>query len=79
MAYEPFSGSGSQLLACEQLGRLCYAVELEPMYVAVALERAALRGLAPRMVRPPRAMMPVTSVKRVVLYLLTCIGESSSR
>lgn len=50
IAYEPFSGSGGQILACEQLGRLCYAMELSPGYVAVALERASKRGMVPRLV-----------------------------
>lgn len=36
---EPFSGSGSQLIAAEQLGRRCYAIELEPRFVDVAISR----------------------------------------
>jgi DNA modification methylase len=39
--YEPFSGSGTTLVACENLGRRCRAVEISPAYVAVALERMA--------------------------------------
>jgi DNA modification methylase len=39
LVYEPFSGSGTTLIACEQLGRRCRAVEIAPSYVAVALER----------------------------------------
>ena len=38
---EPFSGSGTTMLASAGLGRICRAVELEPKYVAVALERMA--------------------------------------
>ena len=37
--YEPFSGSGSSIIAAETCGRHCYAVELDPVYVDVALER----------------------------------------
>jgi len=37
--YEPFSGSGSCLIAAEQLGRRCYATEIEPKYVQMAIER----------------------------------------
>lgn len=37
--YEPFSGSGSQLIAAEQLGRTCYALELQPQFVDVAVKR----------------------------------------
>jgi DNA modification methylase len=37
--YEPFSGSGTTILAAEMTGRACYAVELSPAYVDVAVER----------------------------------------
>ena len=38
-------GSASTLIACEQLGRICYGVELEPKFIDVAVERyAALAG-----------------------------------
>jgi DNA modification methylase len=37
--YEPFSGSGSQLIAAETTGRRCYAMELSPQYVDVAVRR----------------------------------------
>lgn len=39
IAYEPFSGSGSQLIAAHQLGRRCYAMEIAPQYVDVACRR----------------------------------------
>ena len=38
ICYEPFSGSGSQFVAGEQLGRIVYGVELNPAFVAVALQ-----------------------------------------
>ena len=34
-----FLGSASTLIACDQLGRICYGVELEPKFVDVAVER----------------------------------------
>jgi DNA modification methylase len=37
--YEPFSGSGTTLIAAEQTGRCCYAIELNPAYVDVAVRR----------------------------------------
>lgn len=37
--FEPFSGSGTTLLACERLQRRCFAIELDPRYVQVAIER----------------------------------------
>jgi len=39
LMYEPFSGSGSQIIAAEQTGRRCYAMELSPNYVDVAVRR----------------------------------------
>lgn len=36
---EPFSGSGSQLIAAEVTGRVCYAMELDPRWVDVAVKR----------------------------------------
>ena len=37
--YEPFSGSGTTIIAAEQIGRHCYAIELNPAYVDVAVTR----------------------------------------
>lgn len=36
---DTFGGSGSTLLACEQLGRTCYTVELDPKYCDVIIQR----------------------------------------
>ncbi|MFZ6029965.1 MAG: DNA modification methylase [Chloroflexota bacterium] len=49
LCYEPFSGSGSQLVAAESAGRICYAMEKSPAFVAVNLERLAGLGLEPRL------------------------------
>ncbi|AMN44062.1 site-specific DNA-methyltransferase [Rhodoplanes sp. Z2-YC6860] len=37
--YEPFSGSGTTIIAAEITGRSCHAIELSPQYVDVAVER----------------------------------------
>ena len=37
--YEPFSGSGTTIIAAEQSGRVCHAIELSPAYVDVAVLR----------------------------------------
>jgi DNA modification methylase len=37
--YEPFAGSGTTLIAAEQLGRRCFAIEIEPAYVQIAIDR----------------------------------------
>ena len=39
LCYEPFSGSGSQIMAGEANGRRVYGVEISPAYVDVAVER----------------------------------------
>jgi len=51
ICYEPFSGSGTQLVAAQSLGRVCYAMELSPPFVAVALERMAEMGVNPRLAK----------------------------
>lgn len=37
--YEPFSGSGTTIIAAEMTGRACHAIELSPAYVDVAVAR----------------------------------------
>lgn len=36
---DPFGGSGSTLIACEQLDRICYMMELDPIYIDVIVNR----------------------------------------
>ncbi len=36
---DPFLGSGTTIIAAEQLGRTCYGIEIEPRYVDVVLQR----------------------------------------
>jgi hypothetical protein len=44
-----FAGSGAQIVAAEQTGATCYAMEYEPLYVACILERLKDIGLSPRL------------------------------
>ena len=45
--YDPFTGSGSSLIAAETTGRVCLGMELEPRYVDVAVRRwQAFTGMA---------------------------------
>ncbi len=37
--YDPFVGSGTTLIAAERQGRACYALEIEPRYVDMAVAR----------------------------------------
>jgi DNA modification methylase len=46
-AYDPFSGSGTTMIACEQTGRVCYGMEIAPEYCAVTLQRLKDMGLSP--------------------------------
>lgn len=39
LIYEPFCGSGTQIVAAERAGRSCYAMELDPAYCDVAVRR----------------------------------------
>lgn len=51
VVYDPFVGSGTSIIACENLSRQCRASELSPEYVAVALQRYLdAFGLRPEMV-----------------------------
>jgi DNA modification methylase len=49
ICYEAFSGSGTQLVAAQQTGRRCYAIEKSAPFVAVALDRLAALGLKPQL------------------------------
>jgi len=37
--FDPFSGSGSTLIACEKLNRICYGIELDTKFVDVIIQR----------------------------------------
>jgi DNA modification methylase len=39
--YDPFSGSGTTIIAAEMTGRACHAIEIDPRYVDVACRRWA--------------------------------------
>ena len=39
LVLDGFLGSASTLIACDQLGRVCYGIELEPKFVDVAVNR----------------------------------------
>jgi len=69
VCYEPFCGSGSQLIAAEKLGRRCFAIEISPHYCDVIVRRwIHLMGesnvpaeLAAKYARTPAAEVEVSS------------------
>ncbi|MFC0386864.1 site-specific DNA-methyltransferase [Muricoccus vinaceus] len=63
--YEPFSGSGTTLIAAEMTGRTCHAVELSPAYVDVAVLRwQAFTGLEARLEASGRTFAEVRAERR---------------
>jgi DNA modification methylase len=38
-AYDPFCGSGTSLVAAERVGRSCFAMEIDPAFAQMAIER----------------------------------------
>ena len=48
---DPFCGSGTTMAACERTRRLCRAMEIEPIYVAVTLQRMFDLGLRPKLLK----------------------------
>jgi DNA modification methylase len=51
---DPFAGSGTTLVAAESLGRLGVAVERDPTFAAMLLERMGRLGLSPRCLNAQR-------------------------
>lgn len=52
LVLETFSGSGTTIVACQRLGRRCRALEKDPRFVAVSLERwSVMTGLTPVLIQ----------------------------
>jgi len=39
LLYEPFAGSGTAIIAAQKTGRRCYAVEIDPVYASIIVDR----------------------------------------
>ena len=64
--YEPFSGSGTTIIAAETTARRCYAMEIDPRYVDVAVLRwQALTGKAAVLAGDGRAFDDVAALRGV--------------
>jgi len=60
--YEPFSGSGTSIIAAETTGRACLAMELDPAYVDVAVTRwQAFTGAAATLAEDGRSFGEVAA------------------
>ncbi|MGD9713462.1 MAG: site-specific DNA-methyltransferase [Thermomicrobiales bacterium] len=65
--YEPFSGSGTTLIAAEITGRACHAIELMPAYVDVEVERwQAFTGKAACLEGDGRSFALITADRKVI-------------
>lgn len=60
--YDPFCGSGSVMVAAQQLNRRCYGMEIEPKYCAVILERMTAMGLKPKLEK--RFLPPIKNAEK---------------
>jgi DNA modification methylase len=58
VCYEPFGGSGSQLIAAASLGRVCRAVEIEPVFCDVVRRRWTAYARATGVEPGPGALEP---------------------
>jgi len=56
ICYEPFAGSGSQLIAAERLRRRCFAMELQPVFCDVIRDRYARFVGKPELAAHPEAV-----------------------
>lgn len=66
VCFEPFCGSGSQLVAAERLGRRCAAIELAPVFADVGVRRwQKLTGRAATLVGDGRTWAQVAAERGV--------------
>lgn len=64
LVFDPFLGSSTTIIACEQLGRRCFGVEISPAYAQVGLERwAKLTGKQPILEATGETLEDVTAVR----------------
>jgi DNA modification methylase len=65
--YEPFSGSGTTIIAAEMTGRACHAIEISPQYVDVAVRRwQAFTGQTATLEGDGRAFAEIETERRLV-------------
>jgi DNA modification methylase len=66
LVYEPFCGSGTTIIAAEQLGRRCCGMEISPAYCDVIVQRwEKLTGKKAKRDRPAKSPKPQKAKKKV--------------
>jgi DNA modification methylase len=51
IVYDPFLGSGTTAISCEQTKRIIAGIEISPAYAALCLERISLQGMEPKLLK----------------------------
>lgn len=53
IVFDPFAGSGSTLIACEQTKRICFCIEIDPEYCQVIIDRfEKVTGIKAKRIKP---------------------------
>ena len=69
-----FGGSGTTLIACEELNRKCYMVEIDPKYVEVIINRwEMLTGKKAQLIRSAKA------IEEAMWILAICVASSLAK
>jgi DNA modification methylase len=77
--YEPFLGSGTTLIAAQTSGRVCFAIELDPRYVDVAVRRwEAFTGEQATLLADGRTFEAVATDRRSAAPATARIATSSA-
>ncbi len=65
---DPFGGSGSTMMACQQMNRVCFMMELDEKYASVILRRAVENGIPPEDISVERdgAKIPYSDLAKEV-------------
>ncbi|MBR1194368.1 site-specific DNA-methyltransferase, partial [Bradyrhizobium sp. AUGA SZCCT0160] len=63
--YDPFSGSGTTIIAAEMTGRSCFAIDIDPAYVDVTVQRwQAFTGEVARLDQDGRSFAEMEAERR---------------
>lgn len=77
ICYEPFSGSGTQIIAAEQLRRRCFAMDIQPLYIDVAIRRwEALTGRSALLCSGPHSVRQASGQKADKLRTFAAVAKA---